>query len=32
MLPDGILPVEKEYWEKQGWLGKERPWRKTVHI
>lgn len=25
-------PVEKEYWEKQGWLGKERPWRKTVHI
>lgn len=20
-------PVEKEYWEKNGWLGKERPWK-----
>ncbi len=20
--------TEKEYWEKQGWLGKERPWKK----
>lgn len=20
-------PIEKEYWEKNGWLGKERPWR-----
>ena len=19
--------MEKEYWEKQGWLGKERPWK-----
>lgn len=24
----GSSPVEKEYWEKLGWLGKERPWKK----
>ena len=24
----GSSPTEKEYWEKQGWLGKERPWTK----
>ena len=24
----GSSPVEKEYWEKNGWLGKERPWKK----
>ena len=23
----GSSPVEKEYWEKNGWLGKERPWK-----
>lgn len=21
-------PVEKEYWEERGWLGKARPWKK----
>lgn len=25
----GSSPTEKEYWEKQGWLGKERPWKKS---
>ncbi len=24
----GSSITEKEYWEKQGWLGKERPWKK----
>ena len=24
----GSSPTEKEYWEKNGWLGKERPWRR----
>ncbi len=24
----GSSPVEKEYWEKKGWLGKERPWKR----
>lgn len=24
----GSSPTEKAYWEKQGWLGKERPWKK----
>lgn len=24
----GSNQTEKEYWEKQGWLGKERPWKK----
>lgn len=24
----GSSPTEKEYWEKQGWLKKERPWKK----
>ena len=24
----GSGPTEKAYWEKQGWLGKERPWKK----
>lgn len=23
----GSSPTEKQYWEKQGWLGKERPWK-----
>ncbi|MBO4473584.1 MAG: flavodoxin family protein [Clostridiales bacterium] len=23
----GSSPVEKAYWEKQGWLGKGRPWK-----
>ena len=23
----GSSPVEKEYWEQNGWLAKERPWR-----
>lgn len=23
----GSSPVEKEYWEKKGWLGKNRPWK-----
>lgn len=23
----GSSPTEKEYWENQGWLGKERPWK-----
>ena len=23
----GSSPVEKEYWEKNGWLGKKRPWK-----
>lgn len=23
----GSSPVEKEYWEQNGWLGKERPWK-----
>lgn len=23
----GSSPVEKEYWEQNGWLGKKRPWR-----
>ena len=25
----GSGPAEKAYWEKQGWLGKERPWKKS---
>ena len=24
----GSSPVEKEYWEKNGWLGKGRPWKE----
>ena len=23
----GSSTMEKEYWEKNGWLGKERPWK-----
>lgn len=23
----GSSPVEKEYWEQNGWLGKKRPWK-----
>lgn len=23
----GSSPVEKEYWEKNGWFGKKRPWK-----
>jgi len=23
----GSSPIEKEYWEKNGWLGKRRPWK-----
>lgn len=23
----GSSPVEKEYWEQNGWFGKERPWK-----
>ena len=23
----GASPIEKEYWEQNGWLAKERPWR-----
>lgn len=23
----GASPVEKEYWEQNGWFGKERPWK-----
>ena len=23
----GSGATEKEYWEKKGWLGKERPWK-----
>ena len=25
----GSSPVEKEYWESQGWLGKARPWKNA---
>lgn len=25
----GSSTTEKEYWEKQGWLGKDRPWKKS---
>lgn len=25
----GSGPAEKAYWEKQGWLGGERPWKKS---
>ncbi len=25
----GSSPAEKAYWEKQGWLGKERPWKSS---
>ncbi|MBQ7766990.1 MAG: NAD(P)H-dependent oxidoreductase [Lachnospiraceae bacterium] len=24
----GSSPVEKEYWEQNGWFGKKRPWRE----
>lgn len=24
----GSSLTEKKYWEKQGWLGKEKPWKK----
>ncbi len=24
----GSSPMEKEYWEKNGWLGKNRPWKQ----
>lgn len=24
----GSSPIEKEYWEKNGWLGAKRPWKK----
>ena len=24
----GSSPVEKEYWDQNGWLGKKRPWNK----
>lgn len=24
----GSSPVEKEYWEKNGWLNKDRPWKE----
>ena len=24
----GSCPEDKEYWEKQGWLGDKRPWKK----
>ena len=24
----GSSTVEKEYWEQNGWLGKERPWKE----
>lgn len=23
----GSSPVEKEYWEQNGWLAKDRPWK-----
>ena len=23
----GSSPIEKEYWEKNGWLGRKRPWK-----
>lgn len=23
-------PVEKEYWQSRGWLGRERPWKKRT--
>ena len=23
----GSSPIEKEYWGKNGWLGKKRPWK-----
>lgn len=25
----GSSPVEKEYWQEQGWLNKARPWQRT---
>lgn len=25
----GAGEAEKEYWERQGWLGSERPWSKS---
>lgn len=24
----GSSPIEKEYWEKNGWLGRKRPWNE----
>lgn len=24
-----ISPIDKEYWEQQGWLGKKRPWERA---
>ncbi|MDD6069540.1 MAG: NAD(P)H-dependent oxidoreductase [Clostridiales bacterium] len=24
----GSSPIEKEYWEKNGWLGRKRPWKE----
>ncbi|MBP5492346.1 MAG: NAD(P)H-dependent oxidoreductase [Clostridiales bacterium] len=26
----GSSPVEKEYWEEKGWLGKGRPWKEVA--
>ena len=26
----GSSPMEKKYWEKNGWLGKERPWKNST--
>ena len=25
----GSSPVEKQYWEENGWLGKQRPWKSV---
>jgi hypothetical protein len=22
-------PIEKEYWQSRGWLGKARPWKQA---
>lgn len=27
----GSSPIEKQYWEEQGWLGRHRPWKKRSH-
>jgi len=24
----GSSPIEKTYWEENGWLGKRRPWNR----
>ena len=28
----GSSQMEKEYWEKNGWLGKKRPWKDEINV